>query len=179
MEIAQCSSMERRGPHSRDLRKGRYSQAGRIYFITTRCHLRKRVFTTPQSAQIVFHEFDVCAKEGACENLAYVAMPDHVHWLMQLRCDVELHEVVRRLKGRSARKINLSTNSPSTVWQKGFHDHALRREEDIETLARYLIQNPVRAGLVKRVKDYPYWYSVWHPKDGIAAEAAPTIFIRG
>ena len=98
------------------------------------------------------------------DNLAYVVMPDHIHWLIQLRATTSLNEIVRRLKGRSARRINLARKSGEPVWQQGFHDHALRKEEAIEGVATYLIYNPLRAGLVSDVNDYPYWRSIWHSR---------------
>jgi hypothetical protein len=47
------------------------------------------------------------------------------------------------------------------LWQRGFHDHALRQDDDLAAAARYVIANPVRRGLVKRVADYPHWDAVW------------------
>ena len=47
------------------------------------------------------------------------------------------------------------------VWQRGYHDHAVRREEDIKSLARYVIANPVRAGLSYSVGSYPHWDAAW------------------
>ena len=47
------------------------------------------------------------------------------------------------------------------IWQSGFHDHALRREEDLAQLARYIVANPLRAGLAQRVGDYPHWDAAW------------------
>jgi len=155
-----------RSAHSRDLRKGRYSEAGRIYFVTTSCIYRQRLFVHSRFAHIVTDEFEMRADEGDCDNLAYVVMPDHIHWLVQPGCDVSLHEIVRKMKGRSARRINLHRSLRGRVWQAGFHDHALRTEDDIESLATYLIQNPVRAGLVSDVTDYPHWKSVWHSGSG-------------
>ena len=92
-------------------------------------------------------------------------MPDHIHWLVQLGGDQKLGGLVQRLKGRSARRINLAHTLSSKVWQAGFHDHALRAEEDIEDVASYLIHNPLRAGLVDDYNEYPYWYSVWHSRN--------------
>ena len=43
-----------------------------------------------------------------------------------------------------------------SLWQKGYHDHVLRREEHIGAVARYIFANPVRAGLVEAIEDYPY-----------------------
>ena len=151
-------------PHSSSLRKGRISEPGRIYFITTSCHGRRKYLNDPFNARIVMDEFELRAAEGACDNLAHVVMPDHIHWLVRLRGDSVLHEVVRRLKGRSARLINMMKTSPWIIWQKSFHDRALRAEEDIENIANYLIHNPLRAGLVRELCDYPYWWSVWHQR---------------
>ena len=148
-------------PHSRNLRRGRFSETGRIYFITTGCHRRQKYLGNSLSAHIVMEELELRAAEGACRNLAYVVMPDHIHWLLQLKGDFLLRNIVRRLKGRSAHLINMMRSSPSTIWQKSFHDHALRAEEDIEDIANYLIHNPLRAGLVENLSDYPYWWSVW------------------
>ncbi|MGB7814803.1 MAG: hypothetical protein WBL28_00460 [Methylotenera sp.] len=47
------------------------------------------------------------------------------------------------------------------IWQPGFYDHAIRKDEDIVAIARYIIANPIRAGLVKRVGDHPHWDAVW------------------
>lgn len=47
------------------------------------------------------------------------------------------------------------------LWAPGFHDHALRREESIVDAARYIVLNPVRAGLVRCAGDYPFWDAVW------------------
>jgi len=107
-------------------------------------------------------EFDLLGNQSTCASLAYVVMPDHFHWLVQLDREITLHEVVRKLKGRSARRMGKLKFAAARVWQSGFHDHAVRKEEDLENLANYLIQNPLRAGLVSDVDDYPYWYSAWH-----------------
>lgn len=110
------------------------------------------------------NEFVRLGSERICENLAFVVMPDHFHWLVQLADEASLSDVVRLLKGRSARVLNQDHSLTKRIWQSGFHDHAVRREEDIEALANYLIQNPLRAGLVDSRDEYPFWWSVWHPR---------------
>jgi hypothetical protein len=50
---------------------------------------------------------------------------------------------------------------PGPVWQPGYHDHALRREEDLVTVSRYLVANPLRAGLVAYIGNYPLWDAIW------------------
>jgi len=66
-----------------------------------------------------------------------------------------LSEIVRRYKARVTRLLG------RPVWQRGFHDHALRAEEDIVGVARYLVANPLRAGLCDKIGNYPYWNAQW------------------
>ena len=47
------------------------------------------------------------------------------------------------------------------LWQAGYHDHALRSDEDVREVALYVIANPRRAGLVDRFRDYPPWDAAW------------------
>jgi REP element-mobilizing transposase RayT len=55
----------------------------------------------------------------------------------------------------------MQLNRCGRLWQPGYHDHALRREEDLVATARYLVANPLRAGLVQHIGDYPLWDAVW------------------
>ena len=93
-------------------------------------------------------------------SLAWVLMPDHLHWLFVLE-DGDLGAVMRRVKSRSAIGINRLLGSTGRVWQKGYHDHGVRAAEDLQAIARYIVANPVRAGLVRRVGDYPLWDAIW------------------
>jgi putative transposase len=53
------------------------------------------------------------------------------------------------------------------VWHSAYHDHAARRHESLHAAARYLLANPLRAGLVSSIGAYPYWDCVWlRPGDG-------------
>jgi REP element-mobilizing transposase RayT len=72
-----------------------------------------------------------------------------------------LSSAVQAFKSASSRHVNRVRGSTGPVWAPGFHDHALRRDGDLATVARYVVADPVRAGLVRRVGDYPFWDSVW------------------
>jgi REP element-mobilizing transposase RayT len=93
--------------------------------------------------------------------MAWVLMPDHLHWLIQLGDRHSLSEVIRMFKGRSSLAINTVLERAGAIWQRGFYDHALRREEDVEDIARYIVANPVRAGLVRSVREYSLWDAKW------------------
>jgi len=146
--------------HGRSLRKCRYSESGRPYLITTVTHNRKPIFSSFDISRLLIHELRKSSKELNIESLAWVVMPDHLHWLFVLNQST-VSEVTKRIKGASAHSINRYRNCSVPVWQKGFHDHAIRIDEDIKTVARYIIANPLRAGLVENIGDYPLWDAIW------------------
>ena len=137
------------------LRIGRRSESGRIYLITTATVDRRPVFEDFACARCVVREMRYLAEQGGVASLAWVVMSDHLHWLLQLGEHTDLSDTIRTLKGRSARRLG------GPLWQRAFHDRALREEEDLLAAARYIVANPLRAGLVTRIGDYPHWDAIW------------------
>jgi REP element-mobilizing transposase RayT len=142
-------------PHAKDLRKGRVSVPGQAYHITTITLDRRPVFSDFRSARVLINALRAAQSRDEATTLAFVVMPDHLHWLLQLEADTSLSAVVGAVKAVTAHGLG------ARIWQGGFHDHALRQEEDLAKLARYIVANPLRAGLVQRVGDYPHWDAVW------------------
>ena len=154
-------SVPHRYPHARNLRKGRYSQPGMHYFLTSSVANRRSIFTQNQNAIVVLDA--ICWLHQARRFIvdAAVVMPDHLHLAGQLG-GVSLPRLMHAFKSYTGNRLSsLGVDAP--VWQQGYHDHALRDEEDYATKIRYLIENPVRAGLVERAEDYPYviWPTWW------------------
>ena len=143
------------------LRDGRRSLPNQIYHVITVTVGRKPVFTNLCNARFVVGALRWEQQAGHVDSLAFVLMPDHLHWLMALRDESQLGRVVQRVKGHSARRVNCMNGRTGSVWQSGFYDRALRREEDVPGVARYLVANPIRAGLVDEIGQYPFWDCVW------------------
>ena len=149
-------------PHSRAIRLGRFSEANRIYLVTAVTAGRVPLFKRFDAGRILVNAFRFEERRKRARTLAYVVMPDHFHWLLELGDTASLSRVVQLVKNISARKINrLLGRTGRRLWQSGFHDHAVRREEDLAALARYVVANPLRGGLVDRIGDYPLWDAVW------------------
>jgi putative transposase len=146
--------------HAKDLRRGRYSEINRPCLITTVTQNRNPIFSDFDIARLLIRELQLTSVELRITSLAWVVMPDHLHWLFILNHSF-ISEVARRVKGKSAYMINRHLGCYSRVWQRGFHDHAIRKDEDIRSVARYIVANPLRAGLVKNIGDYPFWDAVW------------------
>lgn len=146
-------------PKGHRLRTGRVSEPGRIYLITTIVHNRKPVFSDLYLGRLLVQT--IRTEQLHATTLSYVIMPDHFHWFMQLADSHDLSTVVATIKSVSAHRINHYLGKQGSFWQAGFHDHAVRKEEDIQALARYVVANPLRAGLVENIGDYPLWDALW------------------
>jgi len=149
-------------PHGSELRKGRVSIEHQVYLVTSATCNRQRLFQDLNAGRTVVKALRYASDTGKAETLAYVVMPDHIHWLLSLGDNVALSRLVGDMKRHSARRINgLNSVAGRCVWQQGFHDHALRSDESLPAVARYIIANPLRANLVDRIGDYPLWDAVW------------------
>ena len=148
-------------PHGADLRIGRTSIIGQTYSITAVTHERRRFFDDHRLARTVIRTLRSLSEVGIAHTHGFVVMPDHFHWLLTLRGGT-LSTLMARAKGRSARQVNLLLGRVGMpIWQRGFHDRALRRDEDVRQVARYIVSNPLRAGLVRAIGDYPWWDAEW------------------
>jgi REP element-mobilizing transposase RayT len=93
---------------------------------------------------------------------AAIIMPDHVHFIATLNASSpSLPKVMQTFKGYTAKTINEVLNRKGPVWQRGYHDHAIRKEEDLSEVISYVLNNPVRAGIVEDYHDYPFCYCRW------------------
>lgn len=146
--------------HGKHLRLGRYSETGRPYLITTVTHGRRPCFVNLIAARLLIGEMRRSDEEGLTQTLAWVVMPDHLHWLFSLE-ESRLSTVMNQVKSATAVRVNRRLGRRGQLWQRGYHDHALRRDEDIVAVARYIVANPLRSGLVSRVGDYPHWDAAW------------------
>jgi putative transposase len=144
-----------------DLRKGRVSIPGQIYFITTVTANREPLFRCLHTGRLVVDEMRRSEIEGRLTTLAWVLMPDHLHWLAALGSGAELSAAVKMFKASSARRVNDFLQRRGSLWQRAYYDHALRRDEDVKKIARYIVANPLRAGLVEHIGDYTLWDAVW------------------
>jgi REP element-mobilizing transposase RayT len=148
--------------HARNLRRGRVSMAGGAYHVIFSTHGARPLFRDLYLGRIVVDGMRWQDANRRTSTLAFVVMPDHVHWLFTLGHAVALADVMSRLKGFTARRINASTGCAGIkVWQAGFFDHAVRHDEDLRAIARYIVANPLRAGIVTSLGDYALWDACW------------------
>ena len=147
-------------PNGKALRKGRASVPGQVYLLTTVTRGRAPVFFRFDAARCASRVISAPASWPGAKLMAWVLMPDHAHLLLQLGEAESLARAMARAKARVSMALKREFGMPS-IWQPGFHDHALRKDEDVRAVARYLVANPLRAGLAECVGQYPFWDATW------------------
>jgi REP element-mobilizing transposase RayT len=143
-------------PGYKALRKGRTSIPNQIYHLTTTTLNRHPFFKDFDTARIlikIIHAQPV-------NTLAYVVMPDHFHWLIELTD--ESPSISKLMKNIKLTTVLCSQKAVKKVrWQAGFYDRAIRSHEEITNVARYIVANPIRAGICKSIREYPHWDAIW------------------
>ncbi|WP_046489732.1 REP-associated tyrosine transposase [Pseudomonas veronii] len=142
------------------LRYGRFSKPGQIYLVTSVIQDRQPVFIDFHLGRLVVDELRRAQEQELVHSLAWVVMPDHLHWLFQLKKGT-LSGLIQQVKARSAIAINKARRRNGRLWQADFHDKTIRRDKELIKVARYIIANPLRANLVQYIGDYPLWDAVW------------------
>jgi putative transposase len=149
---------QKQDPHSRNLRLGRFSESGRVYFIT-KCVDRSvgiNLSLEPLATCIcnaILHR----KRAGAWHLLSFVLMPDHLHLLVALGDGKSLSRTVGSFSQFTTSELNSLTNRHGIVWQKGYHDHCVRKAvEKCPELISYIHDNPVRKGLCAQPEEWTW-----------------------
>jgi putative transposase len=123
---------------------------------------RARIFTEPRAVQTCLAALKHAATGYEARVYAYCFMPDHLHLLANTPDGVNFIDFIRHFKQLSAYRLPRQSQIARRLWQTRFYDHALRSDEGVVTVARYIFENSVRAGIVTNAADYPYSGSlVW------------------
>ena len=136
-----------------------YAIPSQIFSLTICTWNRRPLFENGSWAQSIISTLDTGPFGKCTERYAFCLMPDHLH-LQIAPIQGNLIDHIGKWKsftGSLLRKEGLQ----GSCWQRGFYDHALRKEEDLRTVAEYIVHNPVRAGIVSDWGEYPYSWHRW------------------
>jgi putative transposase len=134
------------------------------YSLTFCTHNRKPLLTDARAVDIVMNQFLRTSSDEGFAIIAYCAMPDHVHLLVEgTRDDSDAKRFISR--GKQSSGFLFAQERGTRLWQRYGYEHVLRDEEATPLVVRYILENPVRAGLVDNVRAYPYIGSSVYSRD--------------
>ncbi|MFL6518673.1 MAG: REP-associated tyrosine transposase [Chthoniobacterales bacterium] len=132
-----------------------FSSVRPFYFVTFNT-AEPLKFLARQEIHECFQTFCYQAEPHDVAVGRYVLMPDHAHLFVALPpTGITLSKWIQALRSILGKEL-LRLGFQKPHWQKGFFDHVLRSAESYSEKWEYVRMNPVRAGLCRRVEDWPY-----------------------
>jgi putative transposase len=123
--------------------------------VTIATSQRRMIFSYQDLAKDIVIMLRMLCSENNVPLYAYCIMPDHAHLLLSASEKMGIIDFMREFKSRSTRAA-WKHGLHGSIWQRSFYDHFLGSDEDCRTVADYIVQNPVRKGVVEQWGDYPF-----------------------
>jgi putative transposase len=136
------------------------------YFLTFCTYQRRRLFVTPEHVLVVRTQIERAAIEQGFALIAYCYMPDHVHLIVEGRFEnSDCRRFIARAKQYSGFQYRAAFGE--RLWQRYGFERTLRSDEATLSVVRYIFENPLRAGLVRRLEDYAFLGSSVYTLDDV------------
>jgi putative transposase len=132
-----------------------FSYCGPYRYFFTNCVSKARpVFRNLGEGQSVIDQLLLTSARFEFAVLAYCVMPDHVHALVDgLSASADFRGFMRLWKQHTG--YGWKQRHGKRLWQPGYHEYVLHSDDLSASFVEYILQNPVRAGLVSAADDYP------------------------
>jgi len=132
-------------------------RANPIVFFTACTFQRRKILASAKCEEILREIWHRSADHDGWWVGSYVLMPEHVHFFARPAANARPKtEWVEMWKSVSSRRIAATLAIGPPIWQPDYFDRYLRSSESYSDKWQYVEQNPVRAGLVGRVEDWPF-----------------------
>lgn len=149
-------------PRNTRLPREMYQQQNIVWFITIRAYLFQSPFVRDDLNRMIVDTLQEMGTTYQCHVFVFCLMPDHLHLLTSPReHGASILTCVERFKGKST-NLSWRFGWKGTLWQPGSYDHGLRKEEYFREIADYILDNPVRKGLVDSHEKWP-WSGMMEP----------------
>ncbi len=140
---------------------------GGTYFFTLVTYHRLPIFKSPESVDLFYDALNYTSARMPFESIAYVILPDHLHFVWSLperssdystRWRLIKSYFTRYYAGKDEAMISASRKQKmeQAVWQRRFWEHLIRDETDLANHIEYIHFNPIKHGYVNCLADWKY-----------------------
>jgi REP element-mobilizing transposase RayT len=131
-----------------------YAVPGTTWHVSTNTENRFPAFRDPEMAATVVESIEFQCRKTKSDLLLYCVMPDHVHLVISIG-ESDLISILQAFKSYTSHQWTKRTGR-KPLWQESFHDHGVRRTENMDELVKYVVENPQEAEIVSDWQDYPW-----------------------
>ena len=129
------------------------TEGGAVHHVTTRTLAKAFYLAAAKDKQILVDALRFYRHRGDFVLYGYVVMDNHVHLVIQPRCDLGLSSIVRDVKKWTSRH-NQAKPVDAQLWERRYDDNQIRDSKEMRNVLEYMHNNPLRAGIVEHAEDY-------------------------
>ena len=146
-----------------------YSNPDMVYFVT----ICSKHSINNELADRIINSLSKIRQRKGIRIYCYCLMPDHLHLALSPSSDSgTVSTILQGLKSFTT-QIAWGYGIKGKLWQRSFYDHIARKDEDLIKICQYILDNPVRKGLVVSANQWKY-AGMWDPLPFQGA-SAPTV----
>ncbi len=133
-----------------------YSHQGQPVFFTIRAYQDCTPFCTQPLCDMAISTLLEMARNFNCLVHAYCLMLDHLHYLISPNEEgVSTIRFTDQYKGKTTNQ-SWQLGWTGKLWQPRYYDHLVGSDESLSAICEYILQNPIRKGLVESISDWPW-----------------------
>tara|TARA_R110002074_G_C12401303_1_gene654175 strand:- start:166 stop:861 length:696 start_codon:yes stop_codon:yes gene_type:complete len=138
-------------------RKARVLVPNCPHHIVQRGHNRKAVFLADQDYQYYLENLKEWKKALGVKLYAWCLMTNHIHIIAEPAEDaMSLSKLMKRVNGRQSAYVNKLEGRSGSLWEGRYKASPIQKDEYLLACVRYVELNPIKAGMVKVLKNYPW-----------------------
>jgi putative transposase len=164
---------------ARNARPERVLCDARTFFVTTKTSMARRLLQSERNAVLLIDVLRSNVAAGKFQLHDFVIMPDRVHLLMTLSTDVTIEKAMQFIKGGFSYRLKKEFGFQGEVWQRGFSEVRVKDGQSFLQHRAYIVQNPVKAGLVARAEQWPYCYGYLAKKKAQGLKPSSVVAVNG
>jgi putative transposase len=130
----------------------------RTFFATTGTSMGRRLLQSERNALLLIDVLRSLTAEHRFKLHDFVIMPNHVHLLLTVHNEMTIEKAMQLIKGRFSHRLSHEFGYKGEVWQRGFTEVQVMNHESFEKHREYIALNPVKAGLVAAVDEFPFCF---------------------
>ena len=143
----------------------------RTFFVTTKTAMGRAVLQSERNATLLIDVLRAYVATGKFRLHDFVAMPEHVHLLIEVGGDTTIERTMQLIKGRFSFRLRQEFGYLGEVWQRGFSEVRVSDREGFQRYRDYIAQNPVKAGLTDSVDEFRYCFTYLARRKAAGAKA--------